>query len=203
MSHRHDHRVRAAWPFAAAIRACLCVLAVLLAWPQGSTAEPPYYVADEIIVRYRSSARPAERAAVRARVGGVRRRDLSLIHGELVKLHGRSVPEALEAARHDGRVEYAEPNYYLHVLETVPLWARAAWIRVLVPRRTRCDAHAIAGRRASRAVTARVQRRSLTCAGAAVYTGSTSTGISPSESRIFRSTGGTAPYFLTQALAAS
>ncbi len=82
----------------------------------------PEYVPGEILVRFADDARATEMDLAHTRLGswGVRKfhRLGNLQHIKLGP--GVSVKEAIEHYRRNGRVLYAEPNWIVHSVETVP-----------------------------------------------------------------------------------
>ena len=68
----------------------------------------------EVIVKFKESVGPGERANVRSQVGLKKENDLTLIKAEVDKVEGRSVADATRALERRPEVEYAQPNltYY-------------------------------------------------------------------------------------------
>src|SRR5436309_12015227 len=106
----------------------VCIgVGVLLASALASAQVPPTtpapaagaYLPGRVIVKYRSQARMAERAGVRGRVSARPLRSFEFIGAELLDVGGMDVHDAIARLEADPNVEYAEPDYELHVL-TVP-----------------------------------------------------------------------------------
>src|SRR5215208_871864 len=68
----------------------------------------------EVIVKFKESVGPGERANVSSQVGLKKENDLTLIKAEVDKVEGRSVADATRALERRPEVEYAQPNltYY-------------------------------------------------------------------------------------------
>ena len=65
----------------------------------------------EVIVKFKETVGPGERANVRSQVGLEKVQDLDLIKAELAKVEGRSVEDAVRASERRPEVEYAQPNF--------------------------------------------------------------------------------------------
>jgi subtilisin family serine protease len=65
----------------------------------------------EVIVKFKETVGPGERANVRSQVGLEKVQDLDLIKAELAKVKGRSVEDAVRASERRPEVEYAQPNF--------------------------------------------------------------------------------------------
>lgn len=85
------------------------------------------YADDQIIVKLKAGAqRPADIDAMAqelVRTPGARAESLSTRTGDLGLIHlnrGVSVEEAVLRAREDPRVEYAEPDYFVYAMDTLP-----------------------------------------------------------------------------------
>src|SRR5262245_62139083 len=78
-------------------------------------SQPPDYMPDEIIVKFREGTEEYRKDLARFRVSGTRKKVFKVIRGlEVVKLsRGVSVEEAIRLYRQDPDVQYAEPNYIL------------------------------------------------------------------------------------------
>ena len=92
----------------------------------------PKYVPDQVLVRFRTGTAKASQDAVHSALGATVLRSFHTVAGlQVVKLPpGMSVAEALRRYRTDPNVLYAEPDYILHAIETIPndpsftnLWA--------------------------------------------------------------------------------
>jgi subtilisin family serine protease len=78
-------------------------------------AQPPEFVADEVIVKFREGTDEFIKDMARFRVSGTRKKLFRYIPGlEVIKLRrGVSVEEAINLYQRDPNVVYAEPNYIL------------------------------------------------------------------------------------------
>jgi len=65
----------------------------------------------EVIVKFKETVGPGERANVRSQVGLEKVQELGLIKAELAKVEGRSVEDAVRASERRPEVEYAQPNF--------------------------------------------------------------------------------------------
>jgi subtilisin family serine protease len=72
------------------------------------------FVENQIIVKFKPQTAKSHALTLQNAVGIDRAQALNLIQAELWTLHGATVEEALQAARSDPSVEYAEPNYLYH-----------------------------------------------------------------------------------------
>lgn len=108
--------------------------------PPGGAGKPsfaaapkqPEYAPDRVIVRFRADASKATQDEVHSKAGARLLRRFRAVPGlQVVQLPaGMSVSEALHRYRSDPNIAYAEPDQFLHALETVPndpnfssLWA--------------------------------------------------------------------------------
>ena len=98
------------------LRSWLVLAALALwSWPQAGFGAPPQYIPDRLIVKYKSGATVNARAAVLADLGGQRLSDLKIINAELVSLRsGLGVDKAIQIAKKNTNVLYAEPDYVVH-----------------------------------------------------------------------------------------
>src|SRR5215510_11841535 len=115
-----------------AIGACLFLFAVVLiprpvVYSQQRENERELYASDRIIVKFKAEAEPSDLDAAAediVRVPGVRTETLtSRPHGgtHLIRLNGSvSVQDALQRAKGDPRVEFAEPDYFVYASDIVP-----------------------------------------------------------------------------------
>ena len=95
----------------------LAVAALLSVPAVGWSASPTYY-AGQIIVKYKNGTQPSQRQALRGSLGASNLKDLNLINGELVKLKsGMTVEQAIDLAKKNPAVLYAEPDYELHAFD--------------------------------------------------------------------------------------
>jgi subtilisin family serine protease len=103
--------------------ALLAALAVVLsasaALGSNSRAASPPYVEDSVLVRFEPGAPSAAKAAARESAGGDLDATLRLVPGlERLKLHGRSVENAVAALSKNPNVIYAEPDYIVSATTT-------------------------------------------------------------------------------------
>jgi len=78
-------------------------------------AAPPREIPGEVLVKFRPTARAADRASARGQVQGRALRDFSFISVEHLKVDGMSAQQAIERLRRNPHVEYAEPNYEVNM----------------------------------------------------------------------------------------
>ena len=98
--------------------AALLVSLVLLLAAVAGAAERAPYVPDEVLVRFRPTARLAERASLRAGLHATVLRSFPNIGVEHLHLAGMTVEQAIAQFGADPRVAYVEPNYELHADRT-------------------------------------------------------------------------------------
>ncbi len=103
----HHLAPRAAW-LSAGVLVCLA----LGLWPSRAAAS---YRADRIIVKYRAGAGPQKRAATCTALGARSVQELAIIDAQVLQLDGITVEQAIERARRDPAVAYAEPDFELSV----------------------------------------------------------------------------------------
>ena len=72
------------------------------------------FVADQVIVKFKPSASPAEEASIRRQEGLEKKKDLGLIDAEVDKVGGQSVEQAVRALNSRPNVEYAQPDFVHH-----------------------------------------------------------------------------------------
>ena len=77
------------------------------------------YVPDEVLIKFRPTARGSDRAAVRASLNARPLHNFDFIRVEHVAIRGMSVEQAIAKLEHNPHVEYVEPNYEIHV-DVVP-----------------------------------------------------------------------------------
>lgn len=95
------------------------LLACLLAGSASAKVVPGYeYVPGEIIVKFRPGVADAEKHGLLRPVDGTRIREFRSIDAEYWQVKGMSVEEAVGRLESDPRVEYAQPNYLVSILET-------------------------------------------------------------------------------------
>ncbi len=106
--------------------AALIFIAALAIAGASAAAEPPRYVPNEVLVRFRPTTRAAERASVRSGLHATVLRSFPLIGVEHLRLEGVTVEQAVERFGVDARVDYVEPNYELYADRTPndPLFPR-------------------------------------------------------------------------------
>ncbi|HEY3134576.1 MAG TPA: S8 family peptidase [Blastocatellia bacterium] len=115
-----------------AFGACLFLFALVLTprpvvYSQQSDNEGGVYAKDRIIVKFKAEAEPSDLDATAGeivRVPGVRAETLTRRPGgstHLIRLNGTvSVEQAVQRAKQDPRVEFAEPDYFVYASDTVP-----------------------------------------------------------------------------------
>ena len=77
------------------------------------------HLPDEVLVKFRPTARASDRAVVRASVNAQVLRRFDFIGVEHLKVHGTTVEAAIGRLQHDPHVQYAEPNYEIQA-DVVP-----------------------------------------------------------------------------------
>jgi subtilisin family serine protease len=110
---RKELKLRAKTPTSSGVRRLLAPsLCALFALALAAPAAAQDFVPGELVVRFKASADPAERAEALARRRAALRSNLRLPNVSLVRLQqGDSVPAAAAALARDPAVLYAEPNY--------------------------------------------------------------------------------------------
>jgi len=89
--------------------------------PAAGGAQAADAVPGQVLVRYRTGADPAARAAIEARFGGRRLRSLPSIGADLVALpSGMAVADAVRNYAAEPDVLYAQPNHILHEADVSP-----------------------------------------------------------------------------------
>lgn len=101
----------------------ICLLLVLWSvdssWAQRKISGKPRAVPGEILVKYRNNITASEQETALQRAGlQVVRRSASL--GFIRCRTNKSVDAVVQQCKADPNVEYAEPNYYLYAVETIP-----------------------------------------------------------------------------------
>lgn len=87
----------------------------------GNNVKAAEYVPGEILVKYKDLTRTSSIKSLHSRAGSVRKKEFTKIRVEHVKLPSHmSVEEAVEYYRLDPNVEYAEPNYIVHMDAVTP-----------------------------------------------------------------------------------
>jgi subtilisin family serine protease len=76
------------------------------------------YIPGEVIIKFKATATETEKNRVRQELGGSHLRGFGRIRAELRRLGTLSVEEAVAQYRGHPKIEYIEPNYVLHVVET-------------------------------------------------------------------------------------
>ena len=72
------------------------------------------YVPGEVLIKFRPTARAADRAAVRASLNARPIHDFDFIQVEHLEIRGLSVEQAMARLRNHPHVEYVEPNYEIY-----------------------------------------------------------------------------------------
>jgi subtilisin family serine protease len=96
----------------AVVCAALLAGSALARQPQGQ------FVPGQVIVKFKPGTTAAERAAVKADLGGSTKTELGLIKAEVWTIHNHSVEQAIAMYEDNGLIEYIEPDYEVHILET-------------------------------------------------------------------------------------
>lgn len=79
----------------------------------------PNYVPGEILVKFKDSPGPVTVKTLHATIGSVQKSEFKKIKVQHIELPSHmSVEEAIEYYRQDPNVEYAEPNYLVHIYAT-------------------------------------------------------------------------------------
>ena len=82
-------------------------------------ADAPRVVPGELIVKYKSGVKAAQRASVRSLARAHAMRQLDVINAEQIRVDQGTTEEAMQRLRSDPNVEYVEPNYVI-TLDAVP-----------------------------------------------------------------------------------
>jgi len=101
----------------------ICLLLVLLSvdgsWAQLRIKGKPRAVPGEVLVKYRVGVAASEQESALQRAGlQVVRRSATL--GFISCRTNKSVDDIVQECKRDPNIEYAEPNYYLYAVETIP-----------------------------------------------------------------------------------
>ena len=96
------------------LRFSLVLAALATSWAGHASAQPDAFVPRQVIVKFKSSATPADASALRSSVNATVHRRFATIGAELWDVAGIGVPGAVERLKADRRVVYAEPNYIVH-----------------------------------------------------------------------------------------
>lgn len=101
----------------------ICLLLVLFGvdngWTQNRIKGKPRAVPGEIIVKYRTGVAVSEQESALQRAGlQVIRRSATL--GFVRCRTNKSIDEVVRTCKSEPTIEYAEPNYYLYAVETIP-----------------------------------------------------------------------------------
>jgi hypothetical protein len=99
------------------------------------------YKSDQLIVRFKKRILSKQAMSIRSDLHATVTKKFPLIGAELWNLSGVSVADAIERCKNNPDIEYCEPNYEIHFLESIPndpdfsqLWgmqkisAPVAWI---------------------------------------------------------------------------
>ena len=85
------------------------------------TAKTPQYVPDEILVKFKKTASKDHIVQFNTQLGATTIKEFPSIGVRHIKLRpGQTVHQAIKDYSSDPNVEYAEPNYIRHVLQTFP-----------------------------------------------------------------------------------
>jgi len=76
------------------------------------------YVADQLIIKFKSQIEEGQKKAVTNSLNSVTLKKFSIIGAELVQISGITVEDAINLLKDDPHIEYAEPNYIGHVAVT-------------------------------------------------------------------------------------
>ncbi|MFH1219248.1 MAG: S8 family serine peptidase [Candidatus Eisenbacteria bacterium] len=101
-----------------ALTLVILVCAALLAGSASAKEYKGSYMAGQVIVKFKSNANAAERAAVKSDLRGNTKQRLSLIDAELWDISGYTVEQAVNKYKGNSKIQYIEPNYVLFALET-------------------------------------------------------------------------------------
>ena len=96
----------------AVVCAALLAGSVLAGQPQGQ------FVPGQVIVKFKPGTTAAERDAVKTDLGGTTKTELGLINAEVWTISNRSVEQAVAMYEDNNLIEYIEPDYEVHILET-------------------------------------------------------------------------------------
>src|SRR6188474_527111 len=88
--------------------------AALLSLPGVGWSATPKYMPGQVIVKFKPGTTASARISLRNQLGGPRLRDLGIINGELVKIQGMSVEQAVSLAGKNPFVAYAQPDWEYH-----------------------------------------------------------------------------------------
>lgn len=104
--------------------ACLILTALLAgapAWTRpAASATLAAHRAGELLVKFRAGATPQDAEAILRDLGATRLRRFHRIHADKVRISRLTVEEAIARYGEDPAVEFIEPNYLVHVEETIP-----------------------------------------------------------------------------------
>ena len=88
----------------------------------------PEFVPDQLLVRFRENLPPGLAAKAMADEGAVPLKYLPALDVYVLRVPpGLTVEKAVEVFSHRFDVEYAEPNYILHVADTLHAWSNKQW----------------------------------------------------------------------------
>lgn len=96
------------------------VMSVLLAFGFECRAQDQDYVPNQVIVKFRKDVQSADAQGIKYGLNAAIDKRLDLIQAELWKITGITVEQAIHQFKNDPRIEFIEPNYILHAVETIP-----------------------------------------------------------------------------------
>ena len=93
--------------------ALLMTMWAILALALPAFAQQPQAIPGELLIKYRPSARSAERASIRSQMRAQPLRHFGFVNIDHVRVEGMTTAQAIEQFRSDPRIEYIEPNYVI------------------------------------------------------------------------------------------
>lgn len=101
----------------------LTVLCLAGRWTETLSAPPPRqpgqtHVPGQVIVKFKERATQADKVAIRSDLQGHTLKVFPRIGAELLSVEGLTVEEAVGRYKDHGKVEYIEPNYWVHAIQT-------------------------------------------------------------------------------------
>jgi len=104
-----------------AILTSLMLLFVSAILPGNLHARDRDYIPGEILVKFKAGTAAGDADRLHATLHATKEKEIGRLHLQRLKLSkGLSVEEAVRKYRQDPNVEYAEPNYIVHALATIP-----------------------------------------------------------------------------------
>ncbi len=73
------------------------------------------YVENQLIIKFKPGADENQKKAITNSLNSVALKKFSIIGAELVQISGMTVEQAINLLKEDPRIEYAEPNYIVHI----------------------------------------------------------------------------------------